>query len=149
MEDYEGVFLNVSFVLKSMGGSRNVVKDIFSDLEKCYVQLIFCENFMDSVDVFGKEGDVQFLELYNENFDVGEDEVGIFYILGLKDEDEGEDEEEGMFNILGYGDVENEDEEEDVGEWEEFEFLGVWISGEQEVERESLIFNNGGMIELN
>lgn len=149
MEDHEGAFPNVSSVLKSTGGSRNVVKDILSDLEKRYVQSTSCENLTDSVDAPGKEGDVQFLESYNENFDVGEDEAGISYISGLKDEDEGEDEEEGTFNTSGYGDAENEDEEEDAGEWEEFESSGVRTSGEQEAERESLTSNNGGTTESN
>lgn len=37
MEVYGGVFLSVSVVFKEMGGGRNVVKDIFNDVESWFI----------------------------------------------------------------------------------------------------------------
>lgn len=140
MEDHEGSFPNVSTVLKSTGGSRNVVKDIVSDLEKRYMHSFSSENHTDSASIVDASGEADG-ESSSENFDVGEDEAGISYSSGLNDEDEDEDEEEGTFNTSGYGDAENEGEEEDTEEFESF--------GKQEAERESGANNNGGTTESN
>lgn len=151
MEDHEGSFPNVSAVLKSTGGSRNVVKEILSDLEQRYVH-VTSESHTNSASIVDapREPDG---ESYSENFDVGEDEAGVSHNSGSRgedeDEDEDEDEEEGTFYSSGHGDAENDGEEDDAGESEDFESSGERTSGKLEVERASELSNNGVTTESN
>jgi hypothetical protein len=142
MEAHEGAFPNVTTVLKSTGGSRNVVKDILSDLENRYAESTSTHNLTDSTstaDAPTKGGAIQALD----NADDGEDEAGAISELEDEDEYEDEDEDEDEFINSGY-ESEGESEGRDEEEIEESEFSGFRTSGKQEAERERMTFNNGG-----
>lgn len=146
MEVYQGVFLNVIIVFKNIGGVRNVVKDIFSGLESCYMQLIFVQDFVSNVSIEEEEKE----ELFSEIIDEEREEVGMYNYLGLYEEDEEEEEEKvGEIKIVGDEDVESEGEDEDVeDEFEECEFFGVRGNENEDIERKIVIFSYDGIIGL-